>query len=597
MQLPILLLTLAMGNLAVVRGPVNGVLIHSGSRTLAIYGDPTGHAKNVDKVLFTHLRRDVAWAGTGLVANGAEAIHPAQEETKFIQFHDYFGQSSKVPVAPLGGRTVQGGDRIEWNGFVIEVLDTPGYSRSAVSYLFTADGKRIACTGDLIYGDGRILDLFSLQDAIPETKEDGYHGYAARAAQVIASLRKIAEAKPDLLIPARGPVIHNPQAAIAQLIARLEEVFASHFAIDALRWYRGDEKLQVQASRILGNLPVEWMPMAETKEPPEWIRVINNARVIVSGSGAAFLIDCGSRRILDEVKNKFPKVEGIWVTHYHDDHTNLVQTASEELKAPVFATGELRDILEHPAAYRMPCLTPNAIRQVQVVPEGGTRRWHEFEFRYFYFPGQTIYHDGLLIKRDGGESVFFVGDSFTPSGMDDYCVLNRNLAEPAPGYADCLRLVDRLKPDWLINQHVNPMFHFSETQIATMLANWQQRRTRLAALFPWDDPNFGIDEQWARLYPYRSEARAGERVNLKVLILNHSAVARRFRVTPHVPSGWTAPASVQATIGPRKSFEIAIPVTAGDGPQNGNPAIITADIAFGQWDLREWMEAWVEMKP
>ena len=36
-----------------------------------------------------------------------------------------------------------------------------------------------------------------------------------------------------------------------------------------------------------------------------------------------------------------------------------------------------------------------------------------------------MYHDGLLVKKDGGESVFFVGDSFTPSGIDDYCLLNR----------------------------------------------------------------------------------------------------------------------------------------------------------------------------
>ena len=56
------------------------------------------------------------------------------------------------------------------------MLDTAGYTRGAVSYLVEIDGKRIACVGDLIYGRGQILDLFSLQDAIPEVKEDGYHG-------------------------------------------------------------------------------------------------------------------------------------------------------------------------------------------------------------------------------------------------------------------------------------------------------------------------------------------------------------------------------------------------------------------------------------
>src|SRR5213079_2425167 len=42
------------------------------------------------------------------------------------------------------------------------------------SYLLELDGKRIAFAGDLIYGDGKFIDLYSLQDAIPDVKEDGY---------------------------------------------------------------------------------------------------------------------------------------------------------------------------------------------------------------------------------------------------------------------------------------------------------------------------------------------------------------------------------------------------------------------------------------
>ena len=51
--------------------------------------------------------------------------------------------------------------------------------------------------------------------------------------------------KPDLLIPARGPIIREPEAAVAKLASRLQAVFESHFTIDALRWYRamGGERL------------------------------------------------------------------------------------------------------------------------------------------------------------------------------------------------------------------------------------------------------------------------------------------------------------------------------------------------------------------
>jgi glyoxylase-like metal-dependent hydrolase (beta-lactamase superfamily II) len=594
---------------SVIPGPVNGVLITKSGKTLAIYGDPRTKPALVDKILFTHHRRDVVWAGRAMVAAGAEPVYPSAEEplftapeqywAKYSQFHDYANQSTRVLLASIAaGHAVSGGDRVDWNGLTIEVRDTPGYTRGAVSYLFVADGKRIACVGDLIYGDGQILDLFSLQDSIAETKEDGYHGYAARAGQVIASLRQIADWKPDVLIPARGPVIRNPQQTIAKLIARLQDVFSSYFAVSALHWYRGDDKLHAQARRILGDRPVDWMPMSKAADPPSWLEVIGNTRVIVSASGNAFVVDCGNRRLLDTIKQmqregRFKTVEGIWVTHYHDDHTNFVQTASEELHAPVFSSPEMQDILEHPAAYKMPCLTANPIHDVTAAPEGGSQRWHEFEFTYSNFPGQTLFHDGLLVKKDGGESVFFIGDSFTPSGIDDYCLLNRNFAEPEQGYEYCLNYVKRVKPDWLVNQHVNPAFHFSDPQIDTMLANLRRRRTQLAALFPWDDANFGIDEQWARVYPYRSEAKPGARVDLKVIVLNHSPKIHEFVVTPHVPEGWhVGGGPFKVMVGSRKTGEVTIPVTAGAQ----GLAVITADVAFDKFELREWLEALLDVK-
>jgi glyoxylase-like metal-dependent hydrolase (beta-lactamase superfamily II) len=285
-------------------------------------------------------------------------------------------------------------------------------------------------------------------------------------------------------------------------------------------------------------------------------------------------------------------VEGIWVTHYHDDHTNFVQTASEELHAPVFSSPEMKDILEHPSAYKMPCLTANPIRQVTVAPDGGSRRWHEFQFTYSYYPGQTLYHDGLLVKKDGAESVFFIGDSFTPSGIDDYCVLNRNFVEPEKGYEYCLNYIKRAKPDWLVNEHVNPAFHYSDAQIDTMLANVRKRKTQLAALVPWDDANFGVDEQWARFYPYRSEAKSGDRVELKVMIQNHSPETREFVVKPHVPDGWRVSGPFKIAVASRKSGELVIPIGVG----SAGLGVVTADVSFDKWQLQEWVEALVEVK-
>ena len=62
-------------------GPVNGLLINN---SVLVYGDSTGRVKNVSYVLFTHARRDVAWAGIPLVQAGAAAIVPEGERDLLV---------------------------------------------------------------------------------------------------------------------------------------------------------------------------------------------------------------------------------------------------------------------------------------------------------------------------------------------------------------------------------------------------------------------------------------------------------------------------------------------------------------------------------
>lgn len=506
------------------------------------------------------------------------------------RFHDYAQQSSRLPVEPWSNvKPVAPGERIGMGGATIEVLATPGYTRGAVSYLIEAGGRRLAATGDLIYGDGQLLDFYSLQDAIPEAKVRGYHGYAARAGDLIASLRRIAAWRPDVLLPAHGPAIANPQAAIGRLIGRIQEVFRGYYSIDALRWYWGDDNLRLRARRVLGDAAPEWMPMAETieKKLPEWLVAISNTRVIVSRTGAAFLVDCGSRKIFEAVRGRVKSVEGLWITHYHDDHTDYAQEAAAAFECPVYACAEMKDILERPAAYRMPAQTANPIANVRATRHGETMRWHEFEFTFYYFPGQTLYHGGLHIRRDTGEEIFFAGDSFTPSGVDDYCLLNRNFLRPGAGFLECLRLIGGKHPGaMLVNQHVEPLFRFSGAQLARMRAELERRRKLFAALFPWPDPNYGLDEQWARFHPYElSPAEA------RVLIRNHSPRRERYRITPRAWSAELKPLFLVLDPGAEGSVTFELTPPAGFK----GLAVVTAGIAFGRWDLRQWCEGLVRV--
>jgi len=633
-------------HVSVCQDTVNGVFISAGrlpaensGRTLVIYGDPASSLEKADMVLFTHSRRDVVWAGRKLVEGGAESIAPRAEVDNFTKvddfwlsfvnrrFHDSEQQTTKILTKPLPiSREVAGGDQISWQACPeraerdtsIRVLDTPGYTRGAVSYFINVDGLTYGFVGDLIYGDGHLMDLYSLQDAVAEAGIGGYHGYAGRLGDLITSLRKVIDQNPDILVPAHGPVIRNPKQAIERLIQRLQAAYANYLSINAGHWYF-KERYEVLAKRVLGSAErVDWMPYAEVieKTPPGWIIPIHNSRLLLSQDKSGFLIDCGSEAIIGEVTKlkehgQLERLDGVFITHYHDDHTDKVSELVKKFGCPVYASQQSADILVHPAAYRLPCLTSNAISNLTAVPDGHKMRWKEFDFTFYYFPGQTLYHDALLVEKDGGEKIFFIGDSFTPSGIDDYCLQNRNILHRGMGYFYCLDLLRKVPAEHLlINQHVVEPFRYSKDQIDHMTKVLEERRQILADLFPWDEPNYGIDEQWARIYPYGQQTKAGQRVGVSVKILNHSSLAHTYTASLNVPEGFESePKSASVRIEPREEsqlqFKITIPETvfpacAGTSwplRKQGKLYIVTCDVEFDRWHLRDWCESLIEIQP
>ena len=144
-------------SLTILPGAINGAVIARSGSTIAFYGDPAGRLRNVEKVFLTHHRRDVAWAALELSQQGARVVAPAAElpylegatgfwdEFRAARFHDYAQQSTKILTVPLAVQEpARGGSPIHWRGLTIEVLDTPGYTRGAVSYIVELEGKRIA---------------------------------------------------------------------------------------------------------------------------------------------------------------------------------------------------------------------------------------------------------------------------------------------------------------------------------------------------------------------------------------------------------------------------------------------------------------------
>jgi glyoxylase-like metal-dependent hydrolase (beta-lactamase superfamily II) len=595
-------------------GAVNAVVIERDSDRLAIYGESAKSQRSAKMVLLTHHRRDVLAGARAAVEAGAKAVAPAAERrliespTEYWKdftkkrFHDYEQQSTKVLGQSLPvDRWVKEGDVVTWKGLDFRVLDTPGYTRGAVSYLVDVGGTRVAFTGDLIYGDGQLIDLFSFQDAIPEAKIRGYHGHAARLAQLVPSLEKILRHEPDVIVPARGPIIRNPQQALKQLIDRVQDVYRNYLSTNALNWYFKEERMRICGERVLGKgADVQLMPYAAHEKPPDWIWEQNTSRLLISKSGHGFLLDCGYQKVIDSVKElmkqgRVKKVDGIFVTHCHDDHTDYVQAAADAFNCPVYALTEYEDVLSRPGAYHLPALTTNVIRDVRAVKSGAKMDWQEFELTFHFYPGQMLHHGALLARRGSDKPVFFVGDSFSPSGMDDYCLLNRNLLHEDVGYLMCLKKLREFRGNyWLINEHIPYVFSFNDKELDYLETRYRARIAALRELFPWDDPNYGIDEQWAVFYPYGNEAEAGKEVTLEVRIMNHSPAPRTFTFTPHVDAGMKLLKHERSiTLAARQSGSIPIHVQT---PSEAGNYLVTCDLDSKDMAFREWIEAIVTVR-
>ncbi len=606
------LLTLCFGaagvhaaQLQVQRGAINQVAIVQEGQVLAVYCAPA----IAEMLLMTDARRDAGWtmprdAKTRVVAPQASRELIEQPErfwTAFItnRFHDYAQQTTKVlGEAATVSRWVKENDTIEWRGVTVRVLDTPGFARGSVSYIAELDGKKVAFTGDLIYGDGKLLDLYSVQDAIPTAKVGGYHGYGGRLGDLIQSLRKLQALKPDLLVPARGPVIPEPAAAIDKLIARVQALYKNYLSTNALHWYFKEERMRICGERVLGTgAKIDLMPYALNVEAPSWVFNHSTSRLLISDDGHGFLLDCGYQRVIDAVqdlmaKKLVKKVEGIFVTHMHDDHTDMVQKASEIFQCPIYATTEYADVLARPEAYHLPALTANAMKNLRVMKDGEKLAWRGFDLTFHFYPGQTLYHGALLAEKKGEKPIFFIGDSFAPSGLDDYSLQNRNLLHEDSGYLYCLKKIRTLPEGcWLMNQHIPPVFRYSEKELAMLEKRYRERIAIQRDLFPWDDPNYGVDEQWAVFYPRVAKAGADQMATAEVRVVNHSPVRRTFTITPRAWNGASLVGKCEPlTLASRQSGAAKVSVRL---PAGVKQALVTADIQSPGMEFRDWIEALV----
>lgn len=599
-------------NVALIQKNGRALLIDSGEGSILKAVKRAGMS-SIDWVLYTHHHRDQCSGAALLKKAGVKIAVPTREADFFRNATEFWLHADKIldyrflnfrpdlfvlrdSVAP--DRELRAEDVFKWEGLEVQVVATPGHTDGSVSYIVNIDGQKIAFTGDLIYGPGQLWEFYSLQKRFPGMEGD-YWGFGGAVPELLKSLDAVMSYEPSVLVPSHGVVMRNPREAVNLLRGNLDAAMKNYSTLAAWRVYERNGNSFFNHVKTGYDAPMlAPLPPAQL---PAWLHKIaeTTSAYIEAEDKSVFLFDCAGDAVLQELGRRVKSgavsgIDGVWVSHYHFDHLSSVNEIRRAYGARVYVQSQLRDILENPLAYPMPCLFPESIHVERALAEGEVIDWKGYKLTAYYFPGQTIYHDGLLIEHDGTK-VFMSGDSFANWGIDDYCSYNRNFVGrdgEIEGYTQCLRLLRKLKPDLLVAAHWGPL-PISDEYLQKTLKLLEERRALFSKLFPWEDPNFSLDPYWVRAYPYRQSILPGQPVALEARVFNHSDFARRVSVALRAPSGWIVEGSEPMTIAPHREGKIRLSAVAPASPLRRREVLGLA-VHFGGRNLGEIAEAIVD---
>jgi glyoxylase-like metal-dependent hydrolase (beta-lactamase superfamily II) len=471
-------------------GPVAGYALISGDKALLIDA-PTGasdlatHAvRRIDGVLLTHYHRTLCARlhdlpkGSKIHApkKAEEWLSPKAVEKYWRESIPLRGSRTAYLVLPAGidniGYSLQGGKSLDWEGWKIDVLDTPGHALAHVAFVAQkAQGPRIVFCGGAFASAGKLWAPYTT---------DWDHWTDAGLKPAAESLRKLIAAKADILCPAYGPVLtKNIDAALKQtLAATLEVGFLKSF--------------ERYTKERLGNAPQYRFlakEQATSNGSKPWTQVCDhlwltgNTYVLTSNDNACLMIDPWDKRSADQfaklqADQKLGPLEVVMFSHAHFDHYDGVYHLPDRAQFQVWSLDAVAGPIAQPFLLRAPFLDARPVKFDKTPKDGGTLTWREYRFTFSHLPGQSEFTMGIQTTIDN-KTCYFTADNFFHqdmfSGSGGWMGLNRSFP---PLYASSAKKVLDAAPQWVLAEHGGP-FEFSAEDFRRRI-DWARASTNAA---------------------------------------------------------------------------------------------------------------------
>lgn len=503
--------------------------------------------RRVTDVLMTHHHRDQGQGLDRAALAGARVWVPHAEQDLFAcidahwqgraVYNNYNVRQDRFsvlePVRIAG--TLRDYETRRFGAWGFLVVPTPGHTIGAISLLTDVDGRRIAFTGDLIAGPGKVWSLAATQWT--------YNGGEGLPYTVLSAL-DVRDRRPDLLLPSHGEPITDVAAAVDLLSARLAE----------LMW------LRQQNPRLFTLRDHPYTPITPVARGARSHLLRNrtsmaNSYVLLSDSGKALLIDFGydflaghaagddraSRRpwlyTLPALKREFgvTKIDVVIPTHYHDDHVGGCNLLRAVEGTEVWAADTFADVLARPADYDLPCLWYDPIPVDRRVPTGQPFRWEEYELTLHPLPGHTQYAVAVAFEVDGIRALATGDQHEGDDGIRlNYVYQNRFHAGDYRATAD---LYCALEPQLILSGHWEPQW-VTPAYLREIVERGAALERLHHDLLP-DAPNPGVEGFIARLSPYQTDVTDGEPIAYTVELRNPFGEAADAMAQVVAPPGWT----------------------------------------------------------
>jgi glyoxylase-like metal-dependent hydrolase (beta-lactamase superfamily II) len=493
--------------------------------------------QTIDAVLLTHHHRDTAAFAGRFLAQGI-SVRASRAGVPWLTpegVRKYWQESLPLRnsrtaylVLPEGLTGVDcsltEGQTIDWNGWSVRVVETPGHSPDHVTYAARKgkDGPGLIFCGDALAGASKLWSPYT-------TDWDHWTDLGLKPAH--QSLRKLAQLKPAVLLPAHGDVITRAaQRALEQTAAAVEEVAF-------IKSFERFTKLRLKNAPTYAFLARE---QAESNGSKPWSRIsehlflTGNTYVLVSKEERAFLVvdpwDPHSARQIPKLQadQKLGKLEVVLCSHAHFDHYDGVYSILLRDKPEVWTLDRVADVIGDPFRLRAPFLDPRPVKIDRRVRDGQTLTWREYQLRFHPLPGQTEYTMGVETTIDG-KRCFFTADNFFHqdqfSGSGGWMGLNRSFPLP---YADSAQTVLDARPDWVLAEHGGAM-EFSAEDFRRRV-EWGKVSAKAAdAICVSGNHRHDWNPHRVHVEPLVQKAKPG--AMLKGLLVAENPLARRGKLT------------------------------------------------------------------